>query len=383
MTTPLATSTPTPANAGTATLVRPAHSEPDSFNTLIGDLKESQTAQDEMPVEHTGLPRQVVNKSEKSKTKPDKKDDAQPAIVAPSQAAPEDPLKRLLAFALGLPTTNIPSDTDTKDSAQTGDAPSKGDAKIAPIAPQVLAPDATGAKAASTSKAAPEAKSSAAGQLSFSARITQPAAANTDPAPKATVEASRIETAPETAAAAPKQEEHPAAVLEKTTTASIQGFTEPAAPPPHTAVPQTTTAQAIAPADRVQLAESLPVESASRDFSVKIAGPDQAQATLRIRETAGEVRVSVHTPDEALSRVLRTELDSLNTRMESSGVKAQVWAPTQSAATSDSRSHSDSQSGRSTDSQSQQSRSTSTDTDDDHQQRRSRWTEEMERQYAD
>ena len=136
-----------------------------------------------------------------------------------------------------------------------------------------------------------------------------------------------------------------------------------------------------APADRIQLADTPATAApAARDFSVNISGPDQAQATLRIREMGGELKVSVHTPDAALSRTLRSDLDSLNTRLETAGVKAQVWSPAQSAPASDSRGGGDSPGDRSG-ARDTTARQNPGQTDPDRQQRRSRWAEEMEKQY--
>jgi hypothetical protein len=46
---------------------------------------------------------------------------------------------------------------------------------------------------------------------------------------------------------------------------------------------------------------------------------------VRVLDRGGEVRVTVHTPDERLAGDLREHLPSLSSRLEQSGLRAETW----------------------------------------------------------
>ena len=247
---------------------------------------------------------------------------------------------------------------------------------------------------------------SAAGELSFTARVDanveQPPVSSSTGNANVTAAQVKAETVvhkiPEPAEpAAQAGPERQAATIHTSSTPAASTPAHVTVAPAHTnaapAPAATVTSQPLDMTAGLAVEPQAPVvEATSRNFSVKIAGDNQSQATLRISESAGSVKVSVHTPDEGLSRTLQSELGSLSNRMEEAGVRAQVWTPSvtgpSSASGAETRGGNDSGGGRSHDgrpqSQSQsQSQQTGSEADPDRQQRRSRWTEQMERQYAD
>jgi len=74
-----------------------------------------------------------------------------------------------------------------------------------------------------------------------------------------------------------------------------------------------------APAERQSV-----VESMARDIRFELAGAGR-RVEVRLEERAGEVRVSVRTPDGALADTLRDHLPGLSARLEQSGLRADQW----------------------------------------------------------
>jgi hypothetical protein len=65
-------------------------------------------------------------------------------------------------------------------------------------------------------------------------------------------------------------------------------------------------------------------EPAAREIRLELGGAGQ-RVEVRLAERAGEVRVSVRTPDGALADSLRDHLPNLSTRLEQSGFRADQW----------------------------------------------------------
>jgi hypothetical protein len=65
-------------------------------------------------------------------------------------------------------------------------------------------------------------------------------------------------------------------------------------------------------------------EPAARDIRLELQGTGQ-RVEVRLEERAGEVRVSVRTPDGALADTLRDHLPALSARLEQSGFRADQW----------------------------------------------------------
>jgi hypothetical protein len=69
------------------------------------------------------------------------------------------------------------------------------------------------------------------------------------------------------------------------------------------------------------------------DISLKLTNQDQASVQVRLSERAGELHVSVRTPDAGLTRNLREGLSDLVGRLEQSGYRAETWRPTDNGST--------------------------------------------------
>jgi hypothetical protein len=64
-----------------------------------------------------------------------------------------------------------------------------------------------------------------------------------------------------------------------------------------------------------------------RDISLKLTSKDQAPVQVRLSERAGELHVSVRTPDAGLTRGLRDGLSDLVGHLEHNGYRAESWQP--------------------------------------------------------
>jgi hypothetical protein len=69
------------------------------------------------------------------------------------------------------------------------------------------------------------------------------------------------------------------------------------------------------------------------DISLKLTNKDQSSVQVRLSERAGELHVSVRTPDAGLTRGLREGLSDLVGRLEQSGYRADTWRPADNAST--------------------------------------------------
>jgi hypothetical protein len=70
------------------------------------------------------------------------------------------------------------------------------------------------------------------------------------------------------------------------------------------------------------------------DISLKLTSKDQAPVQVRLSERAGELHVSVRTPDTGLTRGLRDGLSDLIGHLEHNGYRAESWQPAGSGSSS-------------------------------------------------
>jgi hypothetical protein len=64
----------------------------------------------------------------------------------------------------------------------------------------------------------------------------------------------------------------------------------------------------------------------SRDVSLHLAD-GESSVDIRMAERAGEIRVTVHTPDRELANSLRADLPDLVSKLRQSGFQAEAWRP--------------------------------------------------------
>jgi hypothetical protein len=95
------------------------------------------------------------------------------------------------------------------------------------------------------------------------------------------------------------------------------------------------TAADSRPPQFLEPAQETPVRNGEsvKDISLRLTDKDQGSVQVRLSERAGELRVSVRTPDAGLTRGLRDGLSDLVGRLEHSGYKAETWQPANSSST--------------------------------------------------
>lgn len=102
--------------------------------------------------------------------------------------------------------------------------------------------------------------------------------------------------------------------------------------PPAPAAPAPTDTSASAPqptAHTHAIANSEPAArtGTANDLTFSVSGKDQQKVEVRVMDRAGEVRVSVRTPNEELANTLRTDLGSLTGKLNQSGFATEAFAP--------------------------------------------------------
>jgi len=70
-----------------------------------------------------------------------------------------------------------------------------------------------------------------------------------------------------------------------------------------------------------------PASGSVRDIAIQLSNREQGTVQVRLSERAGELRVSVRTPDVGLSRGLRDGITELVGRLEHNGYRAETWQP--------------------------------------------------------
>ena len=94
----------------------------------------------------------------------------------------------------------------------------------------------------------------------------------------------------------------------------------------------TTVADAIGSAEPVPSASAPLRLPAVQELTVRIAQPDSPAVDVRLVERAGQVQVTVRTPDAALQSSLRQDLPALVNSLERAGFHAETFTPHEVAA---------------------------------------------------
>ncbi len=165
----------------------------------------------------------------------------------------------------------------------------------------------------------------------------QPAANPQAPAPPATaaqqvvpassgLRAAATAANPAAISALPAAEAHGAATAQNATP-GLPGTASASTTP---ASSRDAKAEKPAESEAPQLMEPQSEERATesvRDISLRLTDKDQGSVQVRLSERAGELHVSVRTPDAGLTRGLRDGLSDLVGRLETSGYRAETWQP--------------------------------------------------------
>jgi hypothetical protein len=155
-----------------------------------------------------------------------------------------------------------------------------------------------------------------------------------------------------------------------------------------TAPPEASTASKAAdtrpaPVESAGDVEAKPAAPQAQQISLRIPGNNNQNVEIRVMDRAGEVRVSVHTPDETLAHSMREELGSLTGKLSQGGFGTEAWTPSRpdSSTFSNQRGTSDQQ--ESTGGQRQGSQQGSSDQQSKRDDgRRPAWLEELENSQA-
>jgi flagellar hook-length control protein FliK len=93
---------------------------------------------------------------------------------------------------------------------------------------------------------------------------------------------------------------------------------------------QLSKAAAEAPASEVLETAELPKTPVARSQSIdlKVAGADNSEVDVRVSQRAGDVQVTVRTPDGELAQSLRHHLPELSDRLAQEGIQGDFWHPT-------------------------------------------------------
>jgi hypothetical protein len=106
----------------------------------------------------------------------------------------------------------------------------------------------------------------------------------------------------------------------------------PAAAPAIADSPRTQAPQPVAAPPEV--VEKHPTAAPAQQIALRVSTADDRSVDVRLISRAGDVHVSVHTPDETLARAMRTELGSLTGKLAQAGYAVQTAAPVRDSAAS-------------------------------------------------
>lgn len=96
----------------------------------------------------------------------------------------------------------------------------------------------------------------------------------------------------------------------------------------YAAAPPAGISKTVAAAPKSAIVEPAQTPSLRpQNIDLKIGGPDNSQVDVRISQRAGDVQVTVRTPDGDLAQSLRQHLPELSDRLSQTGVSGAIWQP--------------------------------------------------------
>ena len=108
-----------------------------------------------------------------------------------------------------------------------------------------------------------------------------------------------------------------------TVTAAVERAAEPAPAPSAHAAPAAHRTEAPTPVSETVLKPSAPL----KDISLQVNQPGRERVDVRVVQQGSEVRVSVHSGDAGLNTGLRQGLSELQSRLEETGYRSEMWRP--------------------------------------------------------
>lgn len=121
--------------------------------------------------------------------------------------------------------------------------------------------------------------------------------------------------------------------------------------------------------------------SSSHDITIRIPDATERGTDVRFVERGGEVHVSVRTSDAQMAQTLRGGLSDFVSRLDHSGIRAEVWQPNSDASSSQKDAQNQSMDQKGSGSGRNQSDSEES-TEDQRNAKRPRWVEEMEKSFG-
>ena len=325
------------ANAGRTRAASAApRSSTDNFHDLLDERSSVQHDDD-----HPG-PASSRNKPKKD-AKPPKADrpPANVTVVVPANA-PADPPSKLLPSLPQLPDGDTPgegnpassdplaallpdSDSSANNSFFTANPADAESLSRLSLAADLSADQFKSAPDASGLKVDAKAARSDVGEMAFGLRLQVQNPVNT-PSGKSGGglqngnAGSQRESIPveNTTAASPASNAFPTSFV---VPESTPGSAAPAA------APASKTEAPHAPAPVAEVDRRPAPAPAAQEISLRVSTGNDQKVDVRLVSRAGEVHVSVHTPDEALARTMREDLGSLTGKLAQSGIGAEAITP--------------------------------------------------------
>jgi hypothetical protein len=97
----------------------------------------------------------------------------------------------------------------------------------------------------------------------------------------------------------------------------------PEPPPSNPPAPLASHADSVIPVKT----NEVPAPLTANNISLRLNGPDQTTATVRVLDRSGEIHVSVRASDPQLATTLRSDVDQLRSHLTSRGFDTEVWKP--------------------------------------------------------
>ena len=230
------------------------------------------------------------------------------------------------------------------------------------------------------------------GQVAFGVSIAKPAGNSATATEQGNAEttAQQGESNAKDSDGQPDTSDHGAAVVAaalKDSTQTAVGTAVVASPPINPVVPQPVSAYTspqtytpvapVAPTAPAAPVLEPPVTPALRSHSIdiQVPGSDGDQVDVRVSQRAGDVQVTVRTPDNNLAESLRQHLPELSDRLSQTGTPGEVWQPTAAAETSTGYNHSHDESASNGQAQQQQNGQPQADPDSEQNQRSGQWVD--------
>jgi hypothetical protein len=298
-------------------------------------------------------------------------DDDKAAGVVPKTAAPVEPTAALqksqLASSFTLPKTAVPAEKPllTDDGKAAGVVP-KAAAPVEPTAAlqkSQLASSLTLPKTAVPGEKPPLAKTDSAGDIASPDKAS-PISRNSAGGKQHsdTSDSGNADSFRKTGAASGSTSKTTDFAPVVSAASAAGGFVPAMAPGQASLYPDSNPGRIASPPAAAEVARTadlppIPVSRPPQSIDLKVQGTDNSEVDVRISQRAGEVQMTVRTPDSDLADSLRQHLPELSDRLAQSGVQGDIWHPGTAQVSADTASNQESWTSGQSPGQQQQQRS--------------------------